>query len=523
MLHARKDYMSIQDASGRIPEDEPVFLLRSTDVTAPKVVEYWAELAKAAGANEVIVNAALAQAQAMRHHQTRLGSKIPDMKKEDINIPEDNSHKIGIDMYNIFECIFKMQRELNIKIGRDTVDDPNKKDWLFQYAFATGTELHELINHTSPENAIVELIDMLHFIVSMCQIMDITSVNLLNHFFVPSESQYKSSGMSGWEHFTNAVVNFINMEEGTPVVLNGYNQGFSAALGYCLQQLQIIYKQVDWKWWSKSVKEDPTLQFKTILRLDLVCEAIKNLFLALIRMFMLFDVSPIQVLAIYQEKHKANTLRQENGYDVRTKTEADNEAIEHRIAQGNFTTAHNRHIRTGLAVTIGDCDSVTGKTNINGVNSSRFDPASGKFNLLEPKFSAIKSSSLGSVTQAASVEACDQPADERVEPGLEPTAEPVNPPTPLGMAWDTISQALLSDPGYAWAVQSNIAMNIFDTIGSNGSYEHQHQFSNVTAAYIIRMLFKVDVTPMFGDRFANNKVEWAEKYKGLSPVPIAVK
>lgn len=474
MLHTRKDHMSIQDASGR----------------------------------------------------------IPDMKQDDVNVSEVFSNN-DVDIYALFAFIFKMQRELNIKIGRDTVGDPNKKDWLFQYAFATGTELHELINHTSPENAIVELIDMLHFIVSMCQIMDITSVKLLNHFFTPRESQYKSSGMFGWEHFTNAVVNFINMEEGTPVVLNGYNQGFSAALGYCLQQLQVIYKCVDWKWWSKSVKEDPTLQFKTVLHPDQACEAIKNLFLALIRMFMLFDVSPIQVLAIYQEKHKANTLRQENGYDVRTKTEADNEAIEHRIAQGNFTTAHNRHIRTGLAVTIGGGDPIVGKPLSDlegdanggwfGLSSGKFDPASGQFNLLEPKFSAMKSSSLGSVTQAASVEACDQPADEQVDPGLEPTAEPKNPPTPLAMAWDTISQAMLSDPGYAWAVQANIAMNIFDSIGADGLYEHQHQFSNEVAAYIIRMLFKVDVTPMFSDHFSNNHVKWAEKYKDLNPVPIAVK
>lgn len=44
MRHAREDYNHIQDPSGRIPEDEPVFLLRAQDATAAQVVRYWASL-----------------------------------------------------------------------------------------------------------------------------------------------------------------------------------------------------------------------------------------------------------------------------------------------------------------------------------------------------------------------------------------------------------------------------------------------------------------------------------------------
>ena len=44
MLHARIDYMRIQDPAGLIPEDEPVFLLRAQDRTAAVAVQVWAAM-----------------------------------------------------------------------------------------------------------------------------------------------------------------------------------------------------------------------------------------------------------------------------------------------------------------------------------------------------------------------------------------------------------------------------------------------------------------------------------------------
>ena len=41
MIHEEKDY-----DIGKIPEDEPVFLLRGKDPTACAVVQYWVELNK---------------------------------------------------------------------------------------------------------------------------------------------------------------------------------------------------------------------------------------------------------------------------------------------------------------------------------------------------------------------------------------------------------------------------------------------------------------------------------------------
>lgn len=41
-----------------IPDDEPVFLIRAQDKVSGEVVRFWANLAEAAGASEVIVKSA---------------------------------------------------------------------------------------------------------------------------------------------------------------------------------------------------------------------------------------------------------------------------------------------------------------------------------------------------------------------------------------------------------------------------------------------------------------------------------
>ena len=41
MLHARPDYNRIQDPDGKIPEDEPVFLIRAQDPLFDAMLEYY--------------------------------------------------------------------------------------------------------------------------------------------------------------------------------------------------------------------------------------------------------------------------------------------------------------------------------------------------------------------------------------------------------------------------------------------------------------------------------------------------
>ncbi len=43
MRHARKDYDRIQDPARKIGEDEPVFLLRAQDLSAPETLRFWAD------------------------------------------------------------------------------------------------------------------------------------------------------------------------------------------------------------------------------------------------------------------------------------------------------------------------------------------------------------------------------------------------------------------------------------------------------------------------------------------------
>ena len=44
MLHARPDYARIQDPANKIPDNEPVFLLRAQDITAEGTLRSWIEL-----------------------------------------------------------------------------------------------------------------------------------------------------------------------------------------------------------------------------------------------------------------------------------------------------------------------------------------------------------------------------------------------------------------------------------------------------------------------------------------------
>jgi hypothetical protein len=61
MKHARPDYDRIQDPSGKIPTDEPVFLLRGQDKTAATTVRLWARMQK----DPELARLAMEQADAM--------------------------------------------------------------------------------------------------------------------------------------------------------------------------------------------------------------------------------------------------------------------------------------------------------------------------------------------------------------------------------------------------------------------------------------------------------------------------
>ena len=79
MKHARADYNRIQDPEGKIPEDEPVFLIRGQDVAAPATLRAYALLAHERGANRDIVDAVLDHVRLMEDWQRMAACKVPDL------------------------------------------------------------------------------------------------------------------------------------------------------------------------------------------------------------------------------------------------------------------------------------------------------------------------------------------------------------------------------------------------------------------------------------------------------------
>lgn len=81
MRHLRSDYDPIQDPSGKIGADEPVFLLRAKDLIAPEIVQEWALSAEDAGADPAMCKRVQEWADEMRAWQREHanGGKVPDV------------------------------------------------------------------------------------------------------------------------------------------------------------------------------------------------------------------------------------------------------------------------------------------------------------------------------------------------------------------------------------------------------------------------------------------------------------
>jgi len=79
MKHAREDYNRIQDPAGLIGEDEPVFLLRAKDKTAPNIVRKWAMEQVNQGSEDPCIEVALKWADVMEEWQKKNGCKLADL------------------------------------------------------------------------------------------------------------------------------------------------------------------------------------------------------------------------------------------------------------------------------------------------------------------------------------------------------------------------------------------------------------------------------------------------------------
>lgn len=80
MKFGRQDYNGrIVDLQNKIPEDEPVFLLRSSDSLAPKLLLMWAMELRLKGGDPMMASEAESHAQKMIDWQRTHPAKTPDM------------------------------------------------------------------------------------------------------------------------------------------------------------------------------------------------------------------------------------------------------------------------------------------------------------------------------------------------------------------------------------------------------------------------------------------------------------
>lgn len=83
MIHARDDYNErIQDKDNKIPEDEPVFLIRGQDALGPSLLLDWASRLRSLGGDPNMADLVRIQARKMIKWQNEHGVKIPDIPKD---------------------------------------------------------------------------------------------------------------------------------------------------------------------------------------------------------------------------------------------------------------------------------------------------------------------------------------------------------------------------------------------------------------------------------------------------------
>jgi hypothetical protein len=79
MLHAREDYNRIQDPENKIPEDEPVFLLRGQDFATVQAMEAYADTLEIHPDCKDVVTHVREHIKKVLHWQNTVKCKLPDM------------------------------------------------------------------------------------------------------------------------------------------------------------------------------------------------------------------------------------------------------------------------------------------------------------------------------------------------------------------------------------------------------------------------------------------------------------
>ena len=98
-------------------------------------------------------------------------------------------------MADMLEELFKLQGELNKKIGVDTVNmpEPKQPEWVLNYCRALSQEIAELTDSVpwkwwakyqtfDKQNARVEVVDMFHFLISLAQVLGMSAQDVFDTY-----------------------------------------------------------------------------------------------------------------------------------------------------------------------------------------------------------------------------------------------------------------------------------------------------------------------------------------------------
>ena len=193
------------------------------------------------------------------------------------------------------EEIFERQRQLNVltlkRIGIDyeaTIRHPEQSlEWIENYRKALSAELAELVrevdeNGLKTKNGKVEVVDMLHFLVSLSQIVGVE----------PEQIPLAMPPNTGEPFPSSALRLFLALDD--------------------------LQNSLKWKWWAKGGGFKP----------DRARSAVLALWRGFAGCCVLFDLDFPSLKKIYIAKNQVNFMRQNHHYDEDTKTEDDNQAIE---------------------------------------------------------------------------------------------------------------------------------------------------------------------------------------------------
>lgn len=190
--------------------------------------------------------------------------------------------------------IFEMQWQLNVytlaNIGKDfeqTARDPEQVPaWIENYRKALSAELAELIreveeNGIGSQNGKVELVDILHFLVSLSHLVELQ----------PEQTPPFSAGTDHATFDGCALRTFLGLDD--------------------------LQNSVKWKWWAKGGGFKP----------ERARQAVLDIWASFSCLCALFSLDFQTLKQIYIAKNRLNFLRQQQSYNEDTKTEADNLTI----------------------------------------------------------------------------------------------------------------------------------------------------------------------------------------------------